>query len=103
MPVLKIEQTLASFIESEKIPLLIEALKIIESGSTIHFTICLIKEAGMLSYPNLVDGFISLTILIISAYVEAQEKDTGWINIFYGKSFNGWKKVVGAADYKIEG
>ena len=67
MPLLKIGQTLAIFIESGKIPLLIEALRIIESGSAIHSAICLIKEAGMSSYPEPVDGFISLTILIISA------------------------------------
>ena len=34
------------------------------------------------------------------SYAQAPEK--GWKNLFDGKSFNGWKKLAGNADYKIE-
>jgi len=46
--------------------------------------------------------FIAATVSIITTGLLAQEKETGWINLFDGKSFNGWKKVAGSAEYKIE-
>lgn len=42
-----------------------------------------------------------VTALIGSALlVQAQSK--GWINLFDGKTLNGWKKVAGEAEYRIE-
>ena len=45
--------------------------------------------------------FLFSTILFFSCLtVFSQEK--GWTSLFDGKSFNGWKKVAGNADYKID-
>jgi len=45
--------------------------------------------------------FLFSTILFFSCFsVFSQEK--GWTNLFDGKSLNGWKKVAGNADYKID-
>jgi hypothetical protein len=41
-------------------------------------------------------------LLIIATNISAQENKSGWVNLFDGKSLNGWKKVAGAAEYKIE-
>ncbi|QEC67360.1 DUF1080 domain-containing protein [Panacibacter ginsenosidivorans] len=35
--------------------------------------------------------------------VQAQKNTSGFVNLFDGKTFNGWKKITGNADYKIEG
>ena len=45
--------------------------------------------------------FISLSICIffLLSFSSAQN---GWTNLFDGKSLNGWKKLAGNADYKIE-
>lgn len=32
----------------------------------------------------------------------AQNSGSGWVNLFDGKTFAGWKKVAGTAEYKIE-
>src|SRR5436190_2351346 len=45
---------------------------------------------------------IAAIILIIASNLSAQNNKGGWINLFDGKSLNGWKKVAGAAEYKIE-
>jgi hypothetical protein len=41
--------------------------------------------------------FISTLIVSSNAYSQG-----GWINLFDGKTLNGWKKLAGTADYKVE-
>src|SRR5580658_27618 len=36
---------------------------------------------------------------LTNGYLHAQ---TGWINLFDGKTLTGWKKLAGTADYKVE-
>lgn len=45
-------------------------------------------------------GIIFLILLTVTAAGQAPEK--GWKNLFDGKSFAGWKKLAGTAEYKIE-
>ena len=45
---------------------------------------------------------IAAILLVSVIRLSAQESKNGWIKLFDGKSFNGWKKVAGAAEYKIE-
>jgi len=45
---------------------------------------------------------IAAAVIIISTGLSAQKNKEGWIDLFDGKSFNGWQKVAGAAEYKIE-
>ncbi|MEP7375837.1 MAG: DUF1080 domain-containing protein [Chitinophagaceae bacterium] len=45
---------------------------------------------------------IAAILLVSVISLSAQESNNGWINLFDGKSFNGWKKVAGAANYKLE-
>jgi hypothetical protein len=45
----------------------------------------------------------TLTIFIIScATCTTIAQTTGWTNLFDGKTLNGWKKVAGTAEYKID-
>lgn len=46
----------------------------------------------------LVTGLITLTGLSLLA----QKPEEGWTNLFDGKTLNGWKKLSGFADYKVE-
>src|SRR6185503_20600475 len=32
----------------------------------------------------------------------ANAQSNGWTNLFDGKTLNGWKKIIGTAEYKIE-
>ena len=41
-------------------------------------------------------------LALISATVVTAQSDKGWTNLFDGKTFNGWKKITGTAEYKIE-
>ncbi|WP_374165381.1 DUF1080 domain-containing protein [Arcticibacter sp. MXS-1] len=46
-----------------------------------------------------------LTALILcgcSVYATAQNAEKGWVNLFDGKTLNGWKKLAGEAQYKVE-
>lgn len=43
-----------------------------------------------------------LAALAYCSVTFAQSTEKGWTNLFDGKSFNGWKKIAGSADYKIE-
>lgn len=45
---------------------------------------------------------IASIVFIITTAIHAQKKGEGWISLFDGKSFDGWKKVAGNAEYKIE-
>lgn len=42
------------------------------------------------------------TIFFFASFTYGQKSGTGWISLFDGKTFNGWKKITGNADYKIE-
>jgi hypothetical protein len=44
--------------------------------------------------------FTAVLFLFIFQTINAQS--SGWTNLFSGKTLNGWKKVAGNADYKIE-
>ena len=47
--------------------------------------------------------FSLLTLfIVISGITTAQKNTGGWTSLFDGKTFNGWKKLAGTADYKIE-
>src|SRR5688572_15332911 len=39
---------------------------------------------------------------IISGTALFSQTSTGWTNLFDGKTFTGWKKMAGTAEYKIE-
>jgi len=44
-----------------------------------------------------------ITTLLLLQFVVAQAQNTGgFVSLFDGKTFNGWKKITGTADYKIE-
>ncbi|PZR26574.1 MAG: DUF1080 domain-containing protein [Citrobacter freundii] len=47
---------------------------------------------------------IILTTALITTMIcsQAQKDSKGWINLFDGRTLNGWKKVAGEAEYKIE-
>ncbi|AXY75856.1 DUF1080 domain-containing protein [Paraflavitalea soli] len=42
------------------------------------------------------------TLAILAHGTFAQKQTSGWTNLFDGKSLNGWKKLSGNAEYKIE-
>jgi len=39
---------------------------------------------------------------LTAAFVASAQSNGGWVNLFDGKTLNGWKKITGSADYKIE-
>lgn len=41
-------------------------------------------------------------VLFAMAAMTAASAQNGWTNLFDGKTLNGWKKITGSADYKIE-
>jgi len=41
-------------------------------------------------------------MLLPASWSFAGKAEGGWTNLFDGKSFNGWKKVSGTADYQVE-
>jgi len=43
-----------------------------------------------------------LLLLIVAATVAKAQSNGGWVNLFDGKTLNGWTKITGTADYKIE-
>lgn len=45
---------------------------------------------------------IAAIVLTATTTSFAQGNESGWTNLFDGQSFNGWKKVAGNAEYKIE-
>jgi len=46
--------------------------------------------------------FLAVAFLFPSSVIFCQNNKTGWTNLFDGKTFNGWKKITGNAEYKIE-
>lgn len=46
--------------------------------------------------------FCTLLVLLTITYITSAQSNKGWINLFDGKSLDGWKKITGTADYKIE-
>lgn len=42
-----------------------------------------------------------LSALVVASVAMAQS-NAGWTNLFDGKTLNGWKKITGSAEYKIE-
>lgn len=45
----------------------------------------------------------TLVVLLTMAGMATAQSNDGWTNLFDGKTLNGWKKITGSADYKIEG
>lgn len=46
---------------------------------------------------------LSILIIAFLLLINGQaQKSKGWVNLFDGKTFNGWTKVAGTAEYKIE-
>ncbi|MBC7829671.1 MAG: DUF1080 domain-containing protein [Chitinophagaceae bacterium] len=45
---------------------------------------------------------VTLCLIVLVIALRAQGPEKGWKNLFDGKSFTGWKKLAGNADYKIE-
>jgi hypothetical protein len=46
-----------------------------------------------------------LIILIILSFIiitECNAQPNGWVNLFDGKTLNGWKRLAGEAEYKVE-
>src|SRR5664279_4575491 len=44
--------------------------------------------------------FLVAFSFIIAATCAAQSN--GWVNLFDGKTLNGWKRLAGSAEYKVE-
>jgi hypothetical protein len=44
----------------------------------------------------------TIYFLVLTITLTAQGPEKGWKNLFDGKSFAGWKKLAGTAEYKIE-
>src|SRR5882757_8236112 len=42
------------------------------------------------------------TIFFFASFAYGQNSGAGWVSLFDGKTFNGWKKITGSAEYKIE-
>lgn len=47
-------------------------------------------------------SFLSFVFIFAILNSKAQGPEKGWKNLFDGKSFTGWKKLAGNAEYKIE-
>src|SRR6266705_5128947 len=47
---------------------------------------------------------IALLLLLTSPFISAIlfAQPSGWTNLFDGKTLNGWKRLAGMADYKVE-
>jgi hypothetical protein len=46
---------------------------------------------------------LTLALIILVCFQPGQSQSSnGWTNLFDGKTFNGWKKLAGTAEYKIE-
>jgi hypothetical protein len=43
-----------------------------------------------------------ITLSFFSCNTDSQKSDDGWTNLFDGKTVDGWKKLAGTADYKVE-
>ena len=43
-----------------------------------------------------------MCLLFVAICIHAQAPEKGWQSLFDGKTFNGWKKLAGTAEYKIE-
>jgi Domain of Unknown Function (DUF1080) len=52
--------------------------------------------------PIMKRNLIAAVLLVITVNLFAQKDKAGWIDLFDGKTLNGWKKVAGAAEYSIE-
>ena len=46
--------------------------------------------------------FLAIVFAISFSIVFAQNKSAGWQTLFDGKSLQGWKRLTGSADYKVE-
>ena len=44
-----------------------------------------------------------LVILLFISTKTFSQTDKGWQQLFDGKTLNGWTKMAGTADYKVEG
>lgn len=44
----------------------------------------------------------TVCLIVLGITLNAQAPEKGWKNLFDGKSFTGWKKLAGTAEYKIE-
>ena len=50
-----------------------------------------------------VKSFFLFQLFLVAAIPSVAQKSTiGWTSLFDGKTFTGWKKLAGSADYKIE-
>jgi len=47
--------------------------------------------------------FCTLVVLLTVTQLVTAQSNEGWTSLFDGKTLNGWKKITGSADYKIEG
>ena len=47
-------------------------------------------------------SFSLLSFLLFIYTLIGQDKKNGWINLFNGKTFNGWKKLSGSAEFSIQ-
>ena len=43
-----------------------------------------------------------ITLSFFSCNTDSQKSDDGWTNLFDGKTLDGWKRMAGTADYKVE-
>ena len=60
-------------------------------------------QLQLLNLPLIIMKKILLAIFtIISGTALFSQTSTGWTNLFDGKTFTGWKKMAGTAEYKIE-
>ncbi|MDH5399475.1 MAG: DUF1080 domain-containing protein [Cyclobacteriaceae bacterium] len=46
---------------------------------------------------------LALPLMLAATFVNKEKTNDGWVDLFNGKDFKGWKKRGGEAEYKIEG
>ncbi len=60
------------------------------------------RQAQKISFMRQTYILILLLLPFLQHPVYAQDKETGWTSLFDGKTLNGWKRLAGFADYRVE-
>lgn len=60
------------------------------------------KKNPSISYSVIAHCLLLIAYCLSSITMNAQSTEKGWENLFNGKDLNGWKRLGGTADYKVE-